>query len=169
LPILNDIRKVGTHKQIYIACIDCGKERWVWIKNGKPQSLRCRGCNRNSQNGNGSPTWKTGRHKHNGYVYIWIAPKDFFHPMANCRNYITEHRLVMAKHLGRNLQQWEVIHHKNGIRDDNRIENLQLVSELGHKQISMYEKNLSTLEKDNERLKAKVEALESRILILETK
>lgn len=78
--------------------------------------------------GSRNPRWKGGKYKNSdGYIYLWLDRDDFFHPMVNSQNYVLEHRLVMAKHLGRCLHLWEIIHHKNGIRDDNRLENLRII------------------------------------------
>ena len=68
--------------------------------------------------------WKGGviRRPNHGYVYVY-SPK---HPHA-VRNYVKEHRLVMEKHLDRYLIPSEAVHHRNGIKDDNRIKNLEIV------------------------------------------
>lgn len=58
----------------------------------------------------------------NGYK-VHVIPK---HPNALSNGRVLEHVMIMAEHLGRPMRKGENIHHKNGIRDDNRIENLEL-------------------------------------------
>ena len=65
----------------------------------------------------------------------------------------------MAKHLGRNLHSWELVHHKNHIKDDNRIENLQLVSEDRHRQITILERKIKKQAESIKELKLEVERL----------
>lgn len=59
--------------------------------------------------------------------YIWVhTGKD--HPGAQGTGYMFEHRYVMEQYLGRTLYPGETVHHKNGVKDDNRLENLELWS-----------------------------------------
>lgn len=74
--------------------------------------------------GENHPSWKGGRTiDSNGYV--WIYQPDHPHTISG-KQYVFEHRLVMEKHLGRYLKPEEEVHHINGIKSDNRIENLEL-------------------------------------------
>ena len=70
--------------------------------------------------------WKGGRYKTTkGYIDIF-NPK---HPRARGGKYVLEHRLVMEKYLGRYLEPYEQVHHRNGIKDDNRLANLEIVKQ----------------------------------------
>ena len=62
-----------------------------------------------------------------GYRYIFKPD----HPNAGKQGYVAEHRLVMEKHIGRFLTKKEVVHHKNEIRTDNDINNLELLASAG--------------------------------------
>lgn len=67
------------------------------------------------------------------YLEVILPPWHWCFPMVSkTRHSVLVHRLVMAEHLRRLLDKSEIVHHINGVRDDNRIENLELKTSRNH-------------------------------------
>jgi len=69
-------------------------------------------------------SWKGGKTRRDGYILI----SKHGHPFVDKNGYIYEHRFIMEQYIDRHLTPNERVHHLNGIKEDNRIENLSLVS-----------------------------------------
>jgi hypothetical protein len=113
-------------------CIcSCGEKRIVSGTNLRRGVSKSCGCWKDEWRktivGDKHPKWKGGRY-YSATGYVWLTNAEY--PEATFPNKTAEHVVMMARHLGRALKKGEQVHHKNGIRDDNRIENLELW--LGH-------------------------------------
>ena len=145
-------------------CPKCNQERWV---QKELIGHLCKSCNNENSPKKGligklNGNWKGGRSlcQGTGYITLWLSPDSSFIGMAKKTVYgtyqILEHRLVMAKHLGRLLEPWEIVHHKNGKRADNLIENLELLP--SNKDHLPYA-----------RMKTRITELEQRVTLLEAR
>ena len=95
-------------------------------------------CSVKGRTGKNNYFFKTGKSKMGGYIYLAICllneeEQNLAKQMTTARraNLVAEHRLVVAKFLNRPLRNNEIVHHKNQKRDDNRLENLELIVHKG--------------------------------------
>jgi len=157
-------------KVIWLACLDCGKERWVNFRKEKTARY-CFRCVRRLQHkvGSSNPNWKGGRiPRGDGYIDIYLSPDNPFFSMADAKGaggYVLEHRLVMAQYLGRCLASWEEVHHGDRNRSNNVISNLKLIPSKGEhflitklgKRIDELQERVTLLEAENVLLKIQQE------------
>jgi len=120
---------------VYRCRCDCGQETTVRGCNLRAGLTKSCGClatekaaerlrNRPPLKGPANANWKGGRNI-NAAGYVEIYAPD--HPrIKSSRRYVLEHILVMEKVLERYLRDDERVHHRNGIKNDNRPENLEL-------------------------------------------
>ena len=89
--------------------------------------------------GKKNPNWKGGRiYDKDGYILIYSPT----HINKNGTGDVREHRLKIEKKIGRLLNKGEVVHHINGIKDDNRMQNLKLFSKREHDKLEYHKKKI---------------------------
>mgnify|MGYP001610804675 CR=1 FL=1 len=159
-----EIGKNNNNWYIYHPCERCGQLRWTACSKGFPAHRYCSSCGMLSpefrkRNVGEKNTFLKGGLTSGGYKRANVARDDFFAPMLGKQRYVLEHRLVMARHLKRCLLSWEMVHHKNGIRTDNRIENLELIGCSG--------KHNTHIQQELKRQTKQIKELQTRVLMLE--
>jgi hypothetical protein len=124
-------------KQAMVTCGICKEKRLTTIPGDwRTWSGYCLPCATGEGQDHGH--WKGGRCVDNdGYILVHISmlseeERELTKSMITQKTYVREHRLVMAVKLGRPLKRGEVVHHLNGLKQDNRPENLKLTNAKEH-------------------------------------
>lgn len=95
-------------------CEGCGKEFEARVYKGIPSRFCSTSCS------------STRRRAGRGEELRWLNQQGYVILKQIDGSRVLEHRYVMEQHMGRKLEKFESVHHKNGKRDDNRLENLEL-------------------------------------------
>lgn len=153
---LGDIKRVMTsggfpYYVIYSTCEVCGKKWWTTIRKGQPKFKKCLTCvNRiiaQQHSRENHPQWRGGQHKDgNGYVVIHMRE----HPFADSNGYVKRSRLVIEELLGEYKPKDMDVHHINGIKDDDRSENLMLLTHREHILFHKRQQSASSLPNEKE-------------------
>ena len=110
------------------------KQRWI-KKNRAEDWTDGRGKHGKHARGEQCGRWNNGKlYTSDGYVLVRV-PKD--HPLHVANGYAFEHRMVISENIGRWLKANEHVHHINGVKDDNRSENLIVLTKAEHNIIHM--------------------------------
>lgn len=124
--VLQEVSRSKNQKQWLCRC-DCGTEKVLSSSTLSGARSKSCGCLKlemlKSEEGFKNRAWKGGRHI-NDQGYVGITNRH--HPRAKSNGIVLEHILVMEQKLGRTLNKNETVHHINGVRSDNRPENLEL-------------------------------------------
>lgn len=145
--ILNHLRRLGveTRSAADYPATDAVRDAWVEIgRSGKGRRRTAAQKDAISKANRGKrkrSDYEFGGHekkRRDGYIAVYVPD----HPNCNREGYVMKHHLVMEREIGRKLLPGEVVHHKNRIRDDNRIENLQLMTASEHMSMHNRERHM---------------------------
>ena len=126
--VLNHLRRCGIETRKKSDYETSERVREAWRKLGA------------AQKGHKRTDYEFGGHekkRRDGYIKVYVPD----HPHSTADGYVMKHTLVMEREIGRYLNDDEVVHHKHHIRDDNRIENLQLMNVREHMSMHMKERH----------------------------
>jgi hypothetical protein len=122
IPRVSQLKKGGGK----YCSLDCSKDMHIGVKRSEETRQRMSAAIKNSPNlkplkGKDNPSWNGGRYLSNGYWWLSLDEGK-----------VAEHRHVMSVHLGRELLPEEIVHHINHDKQDNRIENLEIMTRSEH-------------------------------------
>lgn len=142
-----------------MVCKTCGNDFYApkWADNATYCS---RACKAEGQRGIKWGKREPGKRYQRGDGYISIYAPN--HPKASKSGSVMEHRLVMEQAIGRYLEASEHVHHINGVRNDNRLENLEVISAGPHALISIAAGIQKRAEMRDELIRLRAEVAEYR-------